>query len=77
MIIAVIFNNLYEDILTNYFYFFIAIIILIIINLIFSRNSILDSEIAFYYSLSLRVIILKNKNLRDIEELDIKIVKFI
>ena len=52
-------------------------IILIIINLIFSRNSILNSKIASRFSLLLRVIILKNKDLRDIEDLDIKIVKFI
>ena len=77
MIIAVRSNNFYEDILANYFYFFIAIIISIIISLISSRNSILDNKIASRSFLSLRVIILKNKDLRDIEDLNIKVVKFI
>ena len=54
-----------------------AAIISAIISLISSRNSILDSEIASRYSLSLRVIMLKNKDLRDIGELDIKAVKFV
>ena len=69
-------NNFYKNILINYFYFFITIIISIIISLIFSCNSILNNRIAFRYFLSLRVIILKNKDLRDIRDLDIKIVKF-
>ena len=77
MIIVVIFNNFYKDILIDYFYFFITIIISIIINLIFSRNSILNSKIISRFSLLLRVIILKNKDLRDIEDLNIKVVKFI
>ena len=77
MIIIIISNNFYKDILINYFYFFIIIIISSIISFISFRNSILDNRIASYYFLSLRVIILKNKDLRDIEDLNIKVVKFI
>ena len=48
-----------------------------IIYLIISYNSILDNKIVLRSFLSLRIIIFKNKDLRDNEDLDIKVIKFI
>ena len=77
MIVAVRSNNFCKGVLANYFCFFMTTIISIIISLIFSRNSILDSEIASRCFLSLGAIMLENKDLRDIGELDMKVVKFV
>ena len=77
MIIVAIFNSFYKDISINYFYFFIIAIILIIICLILSRNSLLNSKVALRSSSSLRIIIFKNKDLKDIENLNIKVIKFV
>ena len=62
--------------ISNDFYLFKMVIISTIIYLISFRNSVLNNRIALRSFLSLKVIILINKDLRDIKDLNIIAIKF-